>query len=116
MPSMLFKLLIFITGAVAVGNQSVLFGFMAAHYPQASRATAIGATSGVGRLGAAAGPLLGGLLLKAGAHLSGNVLVFAAVSVLAGLSVLFLPRTLREVQSEDRLILPELSTGSGPLS
>ena len=116
MPSMLFKILIFITGAVAVGNQSVLFGFMAAHYPQASRATAIGATSGVGRLGAAAGPLLGGLLLKAGAHLSGNVLVFAAVSVLAGLSVLFLPRTLHEVQSEDRLILPELSTESGPLS
>ena len=110
MPSILFKVLIFITGAVAVGNQSVLFGFMAAHYPQASRATAIGATSGVGRLGAAAGPLLGGLLLKAGAHLSGNVLVFAAVSVLAGFAILFIPRTLREVQSEDRLILPELST------
>ncbi len=110
MPSILFKVLIFITGAVAVGNQSVLFGFMAAHYPQASRATAIGATSGVGRLGAAAGPLLGGLLLKAGAHLSGNVLVFAAVSVLAGLAILFIPRTLREVQSEDSPILPELST------
>ncbi len=94
MPPILFKLLIFITGAVAVGNQSVLFGFMAAHYPQASRATAIGATSGVGRLGAAAGPLLGGLLLKAGAHLSGNVLVFAGVSVLAGLSILFVPHTL----------------------
>ncbi len=100
MPSILFKLLIFITGAVAVGNQSVLFGFMAAHYPQASRATAIGATSGVGRLGAAAGPLLGGLLLKAGAHLSGNVLVFAGVSVLAGLSILFIPRTLHVMPGE----------------
>ena len=41
-------------------------------------------------------PLLGGLLLKAGAHLSGNVLVFAAVSVLAGLSIFFIPRTLHE--------------------
>ena len=112
MPALLFKLIIFITGAVAVGNQSVLFGFMAAHYPQASRATAIGATSGVGRLGAAAGPLLGGLLLKAGANLSGNVLVFAGVSVLAGLSILFIPRTLHEVSNEDSLILPELSTES----
>ncbi len=116
MPSILFKVLIFITGAVAVGNQSVLFGFMAAHYPQASRATAIGATSGVGRLGAAAGPLLGGLLLKAGAHLSGNVLVFAAVSVLAGLSIFFIPRTLHDMQSEDTLILPELSTEGAPLN
>ena len=116
MPAVLFKLLIFITGAVAVGNQSVLFGFMAAHYPQASRATAIGATSGVGRLGAAAGPLLGGLLLKAGAHLSGNVLVFAAVSVLAGLSLLFIPHTLRETQSDERLIIPELAAEGTPLS
>ena len=108
MPSILFKLLIFISGAVAVGNQTVLFGFMAAHYPQTSRATAIGATSGVGRLGAAAGPLLGGLLLKAGAQLRGNVLVFAAVSVLAGLSILFIPRTLREGPGEDTPMPPEL--------
>ena len=115
MPSILFKLLIFITGAVAVGNQTVLFGFMAAHYPQTSRATAIGAASGVGRLGAAAGPLLGGLLLKAGADLRGNVLVFAAVSVLAGLSVLLIPRTLREGQGKEILMQPELSPGSTPL-
>ena len=40
-PALVIKLLIFATGAVAVGNQSVLFGYMAAHYPQASRATAI---------------------------------------------------------------------------
>ena len=107
---LVIKLLIFVTGAVAVGNQSVLFGFMAAHYPQASRATAIGATSGVGRLGAAAGPVLGGLLLKAGAHLSGNVLVFAGVSVLAGLSILFIPKTLSETSSSgSSLVAPELA-------
>ena len=117
MPSLLIKLLIFITGAVAVGNQSVLFGFMAAHYPQASRATAIGATSGVGRLGAGAGPVLGGLLLKAGANLSGNVLVFAGVSVLAGLSILFIPPSLRAETADpsspgvDGRVSPELAPG-----
>ena len=92
-PAFIVKLLIFVTGAVAVGNQSVLFGYMAAHYPQTSRATAIGATSGVGRLGAAAGPLLGGLMVKAGASLRGNVLVFAAVAILAAISILFIPPT-----------------------
>ena len=112
-PSLWIKLLIFLTGAVAVGNQSVLFGFMAAHYPQASRATAIGATSGVGRLGAAAGPVVGGLLLKAGATLSGNVLVFAGVSVLAGFSILLIPRTLRAALP-NHLTSPELAAdGAG---
>ncbi len=115
MPSTLIKTLIFITGAVAVGNQSVLFGFMAAHYPQASRATAIGATSGVGRLGAAAGPVLGGLLLKAGVNLSGNVLVFAGVSVLAGLSILLIPQSLRaDSPGVEGRVSPELAAeGAG---
>ena len=89
--ALVIKLLIFLTGAVAVGNQSVLFGYMAAHYPRASRATAIGATSGIGRLGAAAGPLVGGLMVKAGATLGQNVLVFAGVAVLAGISILQIP-------------------------
>ena len=97
--AVLIKLLIFITGAVAVGNQSVLFGYMAAHYPQSSRATAIGATSGIGRLGAAAGPLVVGLMVKAGATLSGNVLLFSGVAVLAGISILLLPRTSMELPS-----------------
>jgi AAHS family benzoate transporter-like MFS transporter len=95
-PALAVKLLIFATGAVAVGNQSVLFGYMAAHYPQASRATAIGATSGIGRLGAAAGPLLGGLMVKAGATLSENVLVFAGIAILAGISILLIPHTLTQ--------------------
>ena len=90
-PAAVLKLLVFIAGAVACGNQSVLFGMMAAHYPQTSRATAVGFISGVACLGAAAGPLLGGLLIKAGASLSGNVLVFGAVALLAGLAILFVP-------------------------
>ena len=90
-PAIIVKLLIFATGAVAVGNQSVLFGYMAAHYPQTSRATAIGATSGIGRLGAASGPLIGGLLVKAGATLHQNVFVFASVAILAGIAILLIP-------------------------
>ncbi len=99
MSTILVKLLIFLTGAVAVGNQSVLFGYMAAQYPQTSRATAIGATSGIGRLGAAAGPLLGGIILKEGATLSQNVLIFAGVAVLAGISILLIRHTLTEAPS-----------------
>ena len=91
------KLLVFIAGAAACGNQSVLFGMMAAHYPQRSRATAVGFISGVACLGAAAGPLLGGLLIKAGANLAGNVLVFGGIALLAGLAILFVPSNLSAV-------------------
>ncbi len=96
-PAAILKLLVFIAGSVACGNQSVLFGMMAAHYPQTSRATAVGFISGVACLGAAAGPLLGGLLIKAGASLSGNVLVFGGVALLAGLAILFVPSKLSAV-------------------
>ncbi len=93
-PALMLKLLVFVAGAVACGNQSVLFGMMAAHYPQTSRATAVGALSGVACLGAAAGPLLGGLLIKAGEILSENALVFGGIALLAGLSILFVPSRL----------------------
>ncbi len=93
------KLLIFVTGSVACGNQSVLFGFMGSHYPAKARATAVGMISGLACLGAAIGPLLGGLLVKAGATLNQNVLVFASVAVLAGICILLIPRAL-EVRLE----------------
>ena len=95
-PAAILMLLVFLAGAVACGNQSVLFGMMAAHYPQTSRATAVGFISGVACLGAAAGPLLGGLLIKAGASLRGNVLVFGGIALLAGLAILFVPSRLPE--------------------
>ena len=91
------KLLVFVTGAVACGNQSVLFGFMGSHYPARARATAVGIISGLACLGAAAGPLLGGLLVKGGATLNQNVLVFAGVAVLAGICILLIPKALEEV-------------------
>ena len=98
-PAAVLKLLVFIAGAVACGNQSVLFSMMAAHYPQTSRATAVGVISGVACLGAAAGPLLGGLLIKAGASLSGNVLVFGGIALLAGLAIVFVPSRLADLST-----------------
>lgn len=94
-PALVLKLLVFMAEAVACGNQPVLFGMMAAYYSQTSHATAVGFISGVACLEAEAGPLLGGLLIKAGASLSGNVLVFGGVALLAGLAILFVPPTLK---------------------
>ncbi len=83
-------LLMFIAGAAA--NQSVLFTYVATHYGPQSRATAGGVTQGIGRLGAGAGPLLGGLLVGAGAGFGGNVALFAAAAVCAAIAAFLVPR------------------------
>ena len=85
-------LAVFIAGAAGLGSQTVLFGYIATHWAHESRATALGLTAGIGRLGAAAGPLVGGLLVGAGVGLGGSVTVFAAAAVIAGLAAVSVPR------------------------
>lgn len=91
-PAGVTTLLVLMAGAAVGGNQSVLFGFMATTYPDETRATAIGVASGIGRLGAAVGPLVCGLLLSEKVGLSGNFLVFVSAALIAGVAILFLPR------------------------
>ena len=84
-------IVIFIAGVTAGGCQAVLWSFVGTYYAAESRATAVGLTSGIGRLGGAAGPVIGGLLVSAGVGLSGNVVLLAAAAVLASVSVFLVP-------------------------
>jgi AAHS family benzoate transporter-like MFS transporter len=92
LPAVVVYLLVFVAGAATTGNQIVVYGYVAAYYPMVNRATAVGLSSGVGRLGAVAGPVLGGALLSAGVGLGGNVTLFAAVAVLGALACAAVPR------------------------
>jgi AAHS family benzoate transporter-like MFS transporter len=83
-------LLVFIAGAAA--GQSVLIGYVATHYRPESRATALGATQAIGRLGGAAGPLVGGVMVGAGMGLAGNVALFAVIAVVAAIAAVLVPR------------------------
>src|SRR5262249_47177599 len=85
-------MMVLIVGATALSNQSVLFGYIATHYASEFRATALGVTSGIGRLGAASGPFVGGLLVGAGAGLGGSVGFFAAAAVVAAAAAFLVPR------------------------
>jgi AAHS family 4-hydroxybenzoate transporter-like MFS transporter len=81
---------VFIAGWCVVGSQPGLNALSGAYYPTYIRATGVGAGSGVGRVGAIVGPLLGGMLL--GAHWSTRDMflaaaVPAAVSAVAMLSL-----------------------------
>ena len=90
-PLAVTSILVLIAGASALGNQSVLLGYVATHYSDESRATALGVIFGGGRLGAAGGPLLGGLLISAGIGLGGNVSFLAAAAALAAVATFFVP-------------------------
>lgn len=91
LPTAILYILVFLAGAATTGNQIVVYGYAAAHYPAAQRATALGLTSGVGRLGAITGPLLGGAMLAAGLGLSWNVTAFALIAVVAAVACALVP-------------------------
>ena len=83
---------VFMLGATALSDQSVLLGYIATHYASEFRATALGVISGIGRLGAASGPLVGGVLVGAGVGLDGSVGFFASAAVVAAVAAFLVPR------------------------
>lgn len=86
-PMPLLYLLIAIAGATTIGTQILLYANAAQFYPLAIRSTGIGWASGVGRIGAIVGPLLGGSLMAAALPLKMNFIVFALPGLLAALAI-----------------------------
>lgn len=62
-PVLLYPL-VFLTGCFVFSAQVLVYAYTAANHPPAVRATALGMSAGVGRLGAIAGPLIGGTLVS----------------------------------------------------
>ena len=77
----------FCTNAAVVG----LYAFIAHSFPSAVRAGGTGFVIGVGRGGAALGPVLAGLLFSSGLGLQGVAVVMALGSLLGGACLLALP-------------------------
>lgn len=74
-------------GAFVVGAISGLYALIAAAYPTQMRATALGWTSGVGRLLAISGPAIGGFLLAGEYGQFPIALTFSIPLTIAGLAV-----------------------------
>lgn len=77
-------LLAFVIGFLLQGGFNGIYPLAARIYPAEIRSTGIGWTTGVGRAGAVAGPLLGGVLIEQKVALPIIFLVFAVPSVLGG--------------------------------
>jgi AAHS family benzoate transporter-like MFS transporter len=85
--------LLAVAGLGSVGSQVLVNANVAAHYPIQNRATALGWSLGIGRLGAITGPLLGGILVGSGLGVEWNFYVFAATGLLGMVTMLLVPRT-----------------------
>ncbi|GAM05260.1 MAG: MFS transporter [Pseudomonadota bacterium] len=76
-PMPVLYLLIFIAGAGTTGTQILLYACVAEFYTLSVRSTGLGWASGMGRVGAIVGPMLGGILLSAQLPMGWNFVAFA---------------------------------------
>jgi AAHS family benzoate transporter-like MFS transporter len=83
---------VFLAGMFVFSAQVLVYAYISHLYPAAARATAIGAASSVGRLGAISGPLIGGWLLTVGLAYPWGFYIFAVVAALGALSILLVDR------------------------
>jgi AAHS family benzoate transporter-like MFS transporter len=94
-PIVALYLLVAAVGATGVGSQMVLFGYVATHFAPDARVTALGFTTGIGRLGAVCGPILGGHLLAWQVGTNWNFRVYAAVALIGALCARAVPPSTR---------------------
>jgi AAHS family benzoate transporter-like MFS transporter len=78
---------VFAAGFFVFSAQALVYSYTQRIYPAHARATGLGWTAGVGRLGAICGPLLGGALLSAGIAYPWGFYAFAGVGFLAAVTI-----------------------------
>jgi MFS transporter, AAHS family, benzoate transport protein len=83
------------------GTQILVNGFVAVHYPASSRATALGWSLGIGRLGAILGPILGGLIAGSALGYQWNFYLFAMFALLGVALIAAVPRARATVEAAD---------------
>lgn len=84
---LLLNLLLLIAGATTIGTLAVIHAYASIAYPAHIRSTGVGWAAGVGRLGAIAGPMLGGSLLALELPFQQNFLAFALPGVIGALAI-----------------------------
>jgi AAHS family benzoate transporter-like MFS transporter len=93
-PSMvLIYVLLALGGYGTIGTQNLINSYVTSYYPGAVRATGIGWSLGIGRLGGMLGPVVGGLVLASSLGLDWNFYLFGAIALVGAVIVAFVPRS-----------------------
>lgn len=91
-PTALLVVATVLAGAGSIGTQVIVYGYVATYYQTAVRATALGLTAGIGRLGAVTGPIVGGWLIANGFGNAWTFGFFALTAVVGALTCVLVPR------------------------
>jgi MFS transporter, AAHS family, benzoate transport protein len=91
LPIALLYLLVAVAGACTIGTTILVNAYTASFYPTQIRATGLGWTLGVGRLGAILGPIYGSFVLASGWGLDANFYAFAVPALLGVPCMLLMP-------------------------
>lgn len=83
---------VLLAGIFVFSAQVLVYAYVSQLYPAEARGTALGTASGVGRLGAISGPIIGGALLQAGVAYPWGFYAFALVAALGALGVVLVGR------------------------
>lgn len=100
LPTAALFTLVGLTGAVTIGTQIMMFGYVGTYFTSDIRASALGFTSGVGRLGGVTGPILGGYLVASHVSIAWNFRVFAMVALGGAIFALATPALTGEKGNE----------------
>jgi MFS transporter, AAHS family, benzoate transport protein len=83
---------VFLAGVFVFSGQVLVYAYISHVYPTAARGTALGTASAVGRIGAIAGPLIGGVLLTAGIAYPWGFYIFAIVALIGAICIALVNR------------------------
>ncbi|MGX9135454.1 MFS transporter [Rummeliibacillus sp. JY-2-4R] len=83
--------LVMVAGAATIGSQNIVQAYVSQYYPAFIRSTALGTSSGVGRIGGMMGPILGGFLLTLTLPNYQYFLAFAIPGVIAAIALAIVP-------------------------
>ena len=106
LPLIALYVMIFLTGIFVFSSQVLVYGFVGENHPASVRASAMGLSAGVGRLGAISGPMLGGLLVAQGLAYPWGFFAFAIVGLL-GAVIFSASRTLKTRPETTKASAPE---------
>lgn len=85
--------LVAVAGLGTIGTTILVNACCAQYYPAGSRATGLGWSLGVGRLGAIVGPLFGGFIAASQLGFQWNFYAFAVLALLGAVFMLLIPRS-----------------------
>jgi len=111
LPGPVLYVVVLLAGCFVFAAQVLVYAYIGRIYSAENRATGLGWAAGVGRLGAIAGPIVGGALLSAGLAFPWGFYAFAFVGLFGGVSVSLVERVSARLPDDRRTAVRLGETG-----